>query len=78
MGGQPQQGLGIEAPNLGAEPADHRLVTAHFHILPRQPEGYPRQRIEPVQAQGDVGQQPHNGISALDVAGLVSQNVGHF
>ena len=77
-GGQPQQGFGVEAPNLRAKPADHRLVTAHFHILPRQPEGHPGQRIEPVQAQSDVGQQPHNGISTLDVAGLVSQNVGHF
>ena len=51
-GGKAQKGGGVVRPDVLAQFLDHRLVAAHLHVLPRQNERRPHQRVEPVDAQG--------------------------
>ena len=51
-GGQTQERGGVVRPDVLAQLLDHGLVAAHLHVLPRQNERRPHQRVEPVDAQG--------------------------
>ena len=76
MGRQAQEGLRILCTDILAEMPDYRLVTAHFHVLPRQRKGQPHQRVEPVQAQGGVAQQLPQGVVPPDVVPFVGNDEG--
>ena len=76
MGCQAQEGLRILCTDILAEMPDYRLVTAHFHVLPRQRKGKPHQRVKPVQALGGVAQQLPQGVVPPDVVPLVGNDEG--
>ena len=75
VGGQPQQGGGIIPPDLGAQLPDHRFITTHFHVFPRQHERHPHQRIKPVDTQGAVGQKLPDVVKAADMVPLMGKNI---
>ena len=74
-GGKAQQGGGVVRPDVLAQFPYHCLVAAHFHVLPRQNERRPHQRVEPVDAQGQKRQELHHMIPAAEVILLMPQDV---
>ena len=74
MGRQPQQGLGIIRPDLLPQSFQHRFVTAQLHVLPGQAEGQPGKGVEPMEAQGQVGQGFPYRIHPADMVALMGQD----
>ena len=70
-----QQRSSVLCPDFRTVHANHRFIAAHLHVLCGQYECQPHQRIEPVDAQGDIAKQLPEGIPSLDVAALVGNNV---
>ena len=74
-GCQTQQACGIICPDLTAQPLDHRFVAAHFHILTGLDKGHPGQRIEPMEAQGKIGQQLDDMVTPADMMMLMLHDI---
>ena len=73
--GEAQQRGRVVGAHALAQLFQYRLVAAHLHVAPRQHEGQPRQRVEPVQAQRNEGQGLEHMVSAPDVLPLVEHYV---
>ena len=72
--GQPQQGSGIVRPDMVPQLSDHRFIAAHLHVLPRQKEGCPHQRVKPVDTQRGVGQQLDDMVAPADMVPFVGDD----
>ena len=75
-GGKAQQRCGIVCQDAVTHLFDNGLVAAHFHVLVGVDEGYPDQRIKPVDAQGQKRQRLNDMVAAANVVLLMTNDVG--
>ena len=54
---------------------DHGLVRGGLNVPAEEMIGQPQDRVEPVEAQGDIGQRLRQVVPAADVSLLMEQNI---
>ena len=69
---------GVVRPDVWVQFPDDGLVAAHLHVLARQDEGQPHQRVEPVDAQRAKKQQLNDMVQTADVVFLMEKDIRPF
>ena len=70
--GQQRHAVGLCNAVFGGK---HRLVAAHLHVPAHEGKGQPDQRVEPVNAKQQKGQQLHRVVAVADVEALMRQHI---